>query len=413
MTVQTNVPVPQWTDKGFIVPATADILAGVQADINAAFGGNLNFTTNDGSTTNPTPQGQLAASETAVIDNANAQFLRMTQQVDPAFAEGRMQDAIARIYFIERNPAQPTVVPAVCTGLAGVVIPPGALALAVDGNRYICTSGGTIPVSGSITLQFECLTVGPIPCSAGSLNQIYQAIPGWDSINNPTDGVLGNDVESRAAFEARRAQSVALNSLGGLPSVLGAVLNVPNVIDAYVTENAQNTLQTIGGVSLYPNSIYVAVVGGDSDAIARAIWSKKSPGCAYNGNTTVQVQDTSPGYVPPYPTYAVSFEIPTPLPIYFAVNLSTGPQVPADAATQVQNAIVAAFGGEDGGLRAKIGTKIYASRFYAAVAALGSWVQIISIEIGTSAIDATHFEVGVNINQIPVVSAANINVVLS
>lgn len=413
MTVQTNVPVPQWTDKGFIVPATADILAGVQADINAAFGGNLNFTTNDGSTTNPTPQGQLAASETAVIDNANALFLKMTQQVDPAFAEGRMQDAIARIYFIERNPAQPTVVPAVCNGLAGVVIPPGAQALAVDGNRYICTSGGAIPVSGSITLQFECLTVGPIPCPAGSLNQIHQAIPGWDSISNPTDGVLGNDVESRAAFEARRAQSVALNSLGGLPSVLGAVLNVPNVIDAYVTENVSNSPQTIGGVLLLPNSIYVAVVGGNSDAIARAIWSKKAPGCAYNGNTTVTVQDRSAGYVAPYPTYQVSYHIPDPLPIFFTVVLTSGPQVPADAATQVQNAIVAAFGGEDGGLRAKIGTKIYASRFYAPVAALGSWVQIVSIEIGTSAIDATHFEVGVNINQIPVVSAANINVTLS
>lgn len=413
MTVQTNVPVPEWTDKGFIVPATADILAGVQADINAAFGGNLNFTTNDGSTTNPTPQGQLAASETAVIDNANAQFLRMTQQVDPAFAEGRMQDAIARIYFIERNPAQPTVVAAVCTGLAGVVIQPGAQALALDGNRYICTSGGTIPVSGNVTLQFECLTVGPIACPAGALNQIYQSIPGWDSISNPTDGVLGNDVESRAAFEARRAQSVALNSLGSLPSVLGAVLDVPNVIDAYVTENTRNTLQTIGGVSLYPNSIYVAAVGGDSSAIGRAIWSKKAPGCAYNGNTTVSVEDRSQGYVPPYPTYQVSFQIPDPLPIYFAVSLSNGPQVPADVSALVQNAIVAAFGGEDGGIRAKIGTKIYASRFYAAVAALGTWVQIISIEIGTSSGDTTHFDLVVDIDQIPVVSPPNISVTLS
>lgn len=225
--------------------------------------------------------------------------------------------------------------------------------------------------------------------------------------------MLGNDVESRAAFEARRAQSVALNSLGGLPSVLGAVLNVPNVIDAYVTENVSNSPQTIGGVLLLPNSIYVAVVGGNSDAIARAIWSKKAPGCAYNGNATVTVQDRSAGYVAPYPTYQVSYQIPDPLPIFFTVVLTSGPQVPADAATQVQNAIVAAFGGEDGGLRAKIGTKIYTSRFYAPVAALGSWVQIVSIEIGTSAIDATHFEVGVNINQIPVVSAANINVTLS
>jgi hypothetical protein len=384
MTVQTNVPVPEWTDKGFVVPATADILAGVQADINAAFGGNLNFTTNDGSTTNPTPQGQLAASETAVIDNANALFLRYTQQVDPAFAEGRMQDAIARIYFIERNPALPTVVQAVCTGLPGVVITPGSQALALDGSRYICTSGGTISASGSVTLQFECLTVGPIPCPAGTLNQIYQSIPGWDSIDNPTDGVPGSDVESKSQFEARRAASVALNSNGSLPSVLGAVLDVPNVIDAYVVENDTNDLKTIGGVSLYPNSIYVAVVGGDPQAIGEAIWSRKAPGCSYNGNTTVTVQDRSAGYVPPYPSYSVKYQIPSALQTLFAVALANNPQVPADVVTQVRDAIMNAFVGADGGPRAKIGTKLFASRFYAAVAALGSWVQIISIEIGST-----------------------------
>ncbi len=74
-----------------------------------------------------------------------------------------------------------------------------------------------------------------------------------------------------------RAASVALNSRGSLPSVLGAVLAVPNVIDAYVTENTQNTAQTIGGVSLAANSLYVCTSGGASADIARAIWSRKAP----------------------------------------------------------------------------------------------------------------------------------------
>jgi hypothetical protein len=373
----TNVPPPQWTDTGFLIPSAADVLAGVTEDINEAFGGGLNPALD-------TPQGQLATSETAVIDEVNATFLKFTNQVDPAFATGRMQDAIARIYFLERNPSQPTVVQAVCNGLPGVSIPSGSLALAADGNQYLCTEDGVIGAGGTVTLPFECLVVGPIPCPAGSLNQIYRAIPGWDSINNPDDGVLGNNVEGRAAFEARRAASVALNSQGSLPSVLGAVLAVPNVIDAFVTENVSNNVQTIGGVSLYPNSLYVAVVGGNANDIAKAIWTRKAPGCAYNGNTTVTVYDQSPQYVPPYPAYRVSFEIPNPLAILFAVNIVNSNLVPADAATQIQNAIVTAFAGGDGGPRAKIGTKLFASRFYAPVAALGSWAQIISIEIGSN-----------------------------
>ncbi|BCH11928.1 hypothetical protein MesoLj131c_61860 [Mesorhizobium sp. 131-3-5] len=372
----TNVPPPQWTNTGFLIPSAAEVLAGVTEDINAAFGGGLNPALD-------TPQGQLASSETAVIDEVNATFLYFTNQVDPAFASGRMQDAIARIYFLERNPAQPTVVQALCNGLPGVSIPAGSLALAADGNQYLCTEDGVIGTDGTVVLPFQCTVYGPIPCPADTLNQIFRAIPGWDSINNPEDGIVGNNVESRSAFEARRAASVALNSQGSLPSVLGAVLAVPNVIDAFVTENNSNGIQVIGGVSLYPNSLYVAAVGGNADDIARAIWTRKAPGCAYNGNTTVIVLDESPGYSPPYPAYSVAFEIPDPLPIVFSVNLVGSALVPADAATQVQNALISAFAGGDGGIRAKIGATLYASRYYAPVALLGSWVRIVSIEVGS------------------------------
>lgn len=406
MTVKTSVPPPQWTERGFIVPAAADVLAGVQADINAAFGGNLNPSLD-------TPQGQLASSEAAVIDNANATFLRYTQEVDPAFASGRMQDAIARIYFIERDPARPTTVIAQCIGLPGVVIPTGAIAVAADGNQYLSTHEATIPVSGTVDMSFSCAVPGPIPCPAGSLNRIFQAIPGWDAIINADDGVLGNNTETRAAFEERRRQSVALNSLGGLPSVRGAVLNAPGVIDVYVTENDTNDVKTIGGVSLYPNSIYVAVVGGEAQDVARAIWSRKAPGCSYNGNTTVIIADQSEGYSPPYPVYQVSFQTPEPLSIRFSVNIVGSTLVPSDALSQIRDAIIAAFAGEDGGPRARIGSRILASRFYTPVATLGSWAQIVSIEIGTEPEPPTLFEVVAQIDQVPVVSADDITLILS
>ncbi|ASW06314.1 baseplate J/gp47 family protein [Rhizobium sp. 11515TR] len=396
----TNVPSPSFGPNGFLIPSAQVVLEGVIEDINAAFGGSLNPALN-------TPQGQLATSEAAVVDNANQAFLYLTQQFDPAFASGRYQDALARIYFIERNPSQPTVVQALCTGLQGVIIPAGALAIAADGNQYVCTEAGTIPASGNITLTFACLVPGPISCPAGTLNQIYQSIPGWDAITNPSDGVLGNDVESRSSFEARRAASVALNSIGSLPSVLGAVLAVPNVLDAFVTENDSNSSQTIGGVLLNPNSIYVAVVGGEAQDVAQAIWSKKAPGCAYNGNTTVTVLDTSKGYAPPYPAYSVSFQIPAPLPILFAVNIVNSTLVPADAATQIQNAIISAFAGGDGGTRAKIGGTLLASRFYAPVAALGSWAQIVSIEIGSVNNAAASFTGSISGNTLTVSAIAS------
>lgn len=373
----TSVPFPTFGPKGFIAPLESDILAGVQTDINAAFGGGLNPALE-------TPQGQLASSMTAIIGNANDTFVKMSNDVDPSYADGRYQDGIARIYFIERRPSTSTVVLATCSGLVGTLIPAGSLAQAADGNAYTSTADGTIAAAGTVDISFACNVPGAISCPASTLTTIYKTINGWDSITNVSDGVIGNDVESRRDFEDRRFQSVAHNANGFLPAVLGSVLSVPNVIDAYVTENYTSGTIVVGGVTIAARSLYVAAAGGVAADIARAIWLKKAPGCAYNGNTTVTVYDDQSGYDPPYPSYAVTFQTPNPLDVLFSVNIVDSVLVPADATTQIQNAIIAAFAGEDGGPRARIGSTIYASRFYAPVATLGAWAQIVAIDVGSA-----------------------------
>src|SRR5665213_221527 len=286
--MSTNVPQPTFGPIGFIAPLESAILAGVIADYQEAFGGNLNLSVAVPSSLT-TPQGQLVSSTTAMIGNVNDVFVKMTNNMNPNFADGRWQDGIAYIYFLTRLPSLPTVVQATCTGLAGVVIAEGSLAKANDGNIYTCTTPGTIGVGGTCTAAFSCNVSGAIPCPAGSLTTIYQSIVGWDSITNPEDGVIGQDDEGRAAFEARRFQSVAQNSVGFLPSVLGTVLQVPGVIDAYVTENPTSSPITVGGVTLNANCLYVAAVGGAASDIATAIWKKKGGGCNYysSANTSV------------------------------------------------------------------------------------------------------------------------------
>jgi hypothetical protein len=374
--ITTQVPPVTFGPNGFQMPTDAAILAGRQADINSAFGGNLNPALN-------TPQGQLASSEAALISQADQDFLFQSTQTDPAYAQGRWQDAIGRFYFLTRNPAQPTVLQVACTGLQGVAIPLNALVTDVSGNVYGCTQAGTIPAGGTVTLTFANLVPGPIAVPQPSQVTIFQAIPGWDSVS-ATSGVIGVNVESRYAFEARRKASVATNSVGSLPSVRGAVLGVSGVLDAYVTENVSSSPQTVGGVTLLPNSLYVAATGGLAQSIGQAIWTKKAPGCQYNGSTTVVVQDTSVGYTPPYPSYNVSFQIPTALQILFEISIRNSPQVPSNATTLVQAAIQNAFAGGDGGPAATIGSTLFASRYVSPVAALGSWAQIVSLSIGSA-----------------------------
>ena len=390
----TAVPFPTFGANGFVAPLESAILTGVQADINSAFGGVLNFTTSAGAITNPTPQGQLANSLAAIIGSVNSMFVLYTNLVDPAYSFGRMQDAIGRIYFLSRNPSTSTLVLATCTGLVGVTIPVGARAQDANGNIYQATQSGVIGSNGTVSIPFAAVTAGPIVCAAGALSIIYQAIPGWDAITNAAAGVTGTSVEAASAFETRRFASVAQNSIGALGSIRGAVLSVPNVIDCYVTENALNTTATVGGVSLLPNSLYVAVEGGLAAAVAQAIFLHKPPGAVYNGNTTVTVYDTQSGYTPPYPSYNVTFQTPINLPISFAVTMANNGSVPSNALALIQAALVLAFSGQDvvgytptggvvNGAPVRIGGTVLASRFYPTLTNLWPGAQVVSILIGS------------------------------
>ena len=375
MSGTTSVPTISFTANGYVVPSESLIVAGLKADWAAAFGGNLNTAATE-------PAGQLIVSQAAVIGDANNQLVAVFNGVDPAYATGRMQDAIARIYYITRNPAVATVLQITCTGLAGVVIPVGALIQDPAQNIYACTGQVVIGNGGTVTAQFACTTPGPIAVPESVT--IYQAIPNWSAVA-VVSGAIGSVEESRAALETRRALSVAGNSRGAPQAVFGAVLGVPGVLSAYVYSNDTASPVTVQGVTIAANALYVAAVGGTSAAVAQAIWTKKASGAPYYaGNTTVSVQDTSPGYAPPYPTYSVVFEIPADLTIWFAVTIKNSSAVPSNAAALIHGAILAAMSGADGGAPVTIGGTVYASRFYAGIAALGPWALIVSLLVGSA-----------------------------
>ena len=400
----TNVPAITWVNGSPVLPAELDILSGVQEDINTAFGGGVNPSLQ-------TPQGQLAQSETALIGQKNNEIAYIANQVNPAFASGIWQDAIGYIYFITRIPGAGTVVQATCTGAVGTVIPAGAIAQDTSGYLYSSLAAATIPASGFVTIEFQNETQGPIACNIGALSNIYTAIAGWDTITNTTAGALGNYVESRAAFEARRSASVAGNAVNSLQSIYGAVASLANVIGVLVVDNPSNSTVNYGSTSypLAPHSVCVSVAGGTSSAIAQAIWNKKPPGCNYNGNTSVTVYDNN--YSTPVP-YTVTYLTPTSVPVYFNVNIKNSSLLPANITTLVQNAVIQTFNGLDGsGPAVSIGSTSYSGRYYANINAISPSVNVIEVYLGASA-SPTTLSVTMGIDQLPTLTASNILVTL-
>ena len=203
--------------EGVVLPTDAAILAGEQSDINNAFGGGVNPSLS-------TPQGQIASSNSAIISDKNSAIAYVVNQIDPQYSEGRFQDAIGRFYFMTRNAASSTVVIATIGGIPGSYIPAGVLALDTSQNVYQLLGSVNIGMDGTVPAEFANVATGPIPCPVGALTQLYQTVPGWDTVTNASAGILGSDVESSQAFELRRQNSVALNSHGTTDAIFANVL---------------------------------------------------------------------------------------------------------------------------------------------------------------------------------------------
>src|ERR1035441_9639730 len=73
----SSVPQIRFTPQGPIIPTNGDILAGVQIDINYAFGGGVNPALT-------TPQGQLASSTAAIISDKDSEIAYIVNQIGRA-----------------------------------------------------------------------------------------------------------------------------------------------------------------------------------------------------------------------------------------------------------------------------------------------------------------------------------------
>lgn len=401
----SNVPAVQITSTGVTVPTAVTIRTGVLADTNVAFGGNLDVTTPS------TPQAYLADNLTQNILDADTAIAYFVSQVDPATAEGRMQDAIARIYFLNRNGATASVVTAQCTGQPGAILPAGSLARDQNNNQWSSLGAATFSGSGLANVEFACLTLGPIQLGIGELTSIAQTVPGWDAVTNLGPATVGTATETRAAFEQRRQESVAKNGRGTVAAIRSAVWGVDGVLDVFAYDNFTNVALPYGSTSysIAPHSIYVAVVGGANTDVANAIYQTKDAGCNLNGNTTVVITDNvNTSY--PYPQYNIKFNRPTSVPIKFSVQLANNSSLPSNIEALTKAAIIATFNGTNGAQRARIGSTIFASNFYGAVAQLGTSVSIIQIKIGTAT--PTLDSVSMGIDQAPTIQASDITVTL-
>ena len=373
------------TPEGIKVPQASEIKQTMQIIMTAAMGSDLSLD-------DSTPQGNLinGITEEKLLDNA--QVLHFLNQLNPNTNEGIYQDATGALFGMKRKPATYSVVNCECGGLAGTVINgvssgDPAMVQSTGGDLFKCVAGGTIPNSGTITLQFVAVESGEIPVSANTLTTIYTPVGGWDTVNNSTSGTLGTVEESRADFEARRKKTLALNATGSIGSVYAHVYDVDGVTDVFCYENPTNSNLTYRGITLTPHSAYIcqngaSVINGTTGdgSLAEAIYNSLSAGCDTNGSNTCTYTDSITGV-----QYSYNYYNSTNTNLYIQVNITYNI---ADSLKQtIKEALLKEFNGQSivGNRKITIGDDVYASRFYDVISGLkNDNIVLKSVKISTN-----------------------------
>ena len=227
-----------------------------------------------------------------------------------------------------------------------------------------------IPVSGEVTVTATAQAEGAVAALAGEVSEIATPTRGWQSVTNAAPAVLGAETESDAALRLRQTYSVAIPSRTIFEGVIGAVLDLPEVLKVRGYENDSDGADDNG---IPAHSICIVAQGGSASDIAHAIWLKKTPGCGTYGSTTEVVIDSNGGFS------QIRFSRPVEKKLRVTVSITPEAGYVAPTAEEIKAAIVKYV------TTLQIGQDVSISRVTAVVISVASTFDIGSITMGIAA----------------------------
>lgn len=388
-------------ETGTIIADTADVLAAVQQEWKNSFNNQDLVVTAD------TPQGVMITAETAARVAVAENNAALANQINPNLAGGIFLDAICALTGHARDAATRSTVTATLSGVAGTPIPEGSIAATGAGDRFVTIGAVTIGTGGTVDAAFQSAETGAIPCAVGALSVIVSAVLGWEAVTNAAAANLGKARQSDQALRGRRRVTLARQGISLAEAITSALYAVDGVKSLAFRENTANTSAVIDGVTLAAKSVWTCVSGGTDSAIAAALLTSKSGGCAWNGATEVEVTEALSGQ-----TYAVKFDRPAAVPIKVRVTVKLT-TASGDVQTSVRAAVLAWAEMADDGLPGlRVGGAISPFDLAAHINATITGLYVAKVELTTVDDDAFAVaELAVALDHVPVLASGSIAVV--
>jgi uncharacterized phage protein gp47/JayE len=254
-------------------------------------------------------------------------------------AEGIQKDKVAKNLGIQRLSAQRATGNVVIKGDPGTIIPLGFMVETQEEIQFETTEEKVIGSIGEVTIPIQAVIAGIEGNVQGStITKLVNPTIGVESVNNSLSTTGGRNTETDAEFVDRYYQSLAKGGASTPDSIRANLLQLPGVRAAAVIEN--NTMET-DPVGRPPKSISCYVLGGEREAIAKAILDTKAGGIEPFGTEEVVVKDLAGQ------PKLIRFTFANEVFVYCRVQITKSPSYPLDGDKQVRTAILKYIGGTD------------------------------------------------------------------
>lgn len=279
-----------------------------------------------------TPQGQLIED----LVNKDTQTLQLIQEIANSFfngGNGRWLDNTLWLNFrlLRKKDIKSSVIVNI-EGKPGIIIP-NNFQISDGNNIFTIIDSYTIPVEGKGTFLF---IGGMEQVNANTLTNIVTPLEGIYRVNNPEQSTQPIPEESDTDFYKRALEYQSISNSATLSSIVSYVYQVEGVKKVAAYENFTGKPVVYKNVTFDPHSFGIAVSGGISDFIAKAIQDKKAPGPAMVGNTAIILPDpTNPEIY-----YTYMFFRPSSIEIFFEIKVKLYPNSPSNYESVIKKALI-------------------------------------------------------------------------
>lgn len=327
-----NSPTACWIDTAGIHSYDYQtILTYIQNQVQGIFGSDV-YLGND------SQDGQMIGIFAQAVYDTNSMAVAVYNSYSPSTAQGIGLSSIVKINGIARLVPTNSTCDVVIIGVAGTTVTGGVISDS-NNNQWIIRATTVIPATGQITTTVQCNVPGSVSALPNTLKNIATPIFGWQSVTNPTAANEGSPLETDAVLRQRQKTSTMLPSVSALDGIVGAVASVTGVTRYAVYENDTAVTDANGIPS---HSISFVVEGGDSQLIANAIASKKTPGAGTWGG----VSGIDPGYTSEIVpdifniSHIINFFRPVVIPITVQINVIALTGYTSNIGQQIVNSVI-------------------------------------------------------------------------